>query len=588
MSSKIINYTNRDYESLRAFLLEYARQFYPDTVQDFSEASPGSMIIDMLALIGDTLSYYTDYQGNESILDTARQVENINRLAKEKGFKDTGKPSAHGEVDLFISVPANGSGEPDQSYIPILKKDSAFAVNQSGASYLLLKDVDFTNVQTTKRVVQRVNSDGIPTFFAIKATGKVISGARFFQKATVETFTNFFKIKLNNPLISEIISVTDSNGNEYYQVEYLTQNVVYKYIKNTGYNSETVPYVLTKIYAPRRFVIEYSEGFYYLVFGNGSADSITDPRNLILDFASRNYVTERAIDPKNIIQSDKFGVGPSDTILTIVYRANDSKKIGAAVKQLSKVVNPIFDFSIYATDVAKKQAVFSSLEVSNAKPISSISQILDADDIKIRAYGAYAAQDRAVSKDDYITLCYALDPKFGSIKRANVYQDSNSFKRNLNLCVISQDEELNLATCTAELKNNLKTWLSQKKMINDTVDIIDAKIINIGIEFVVDTSEQNKYVVYQKCMAKLFDLYKEKQDIGESFSISKIYKILNSIPEVIDTKKVKITLKNTTGYASSGFDIYSNLSKDGDYILCPKDQIFEIKYLDRDIVGSVI
>jgi len=587
MSSKIINYTNRDYDSLKKFLIDYARQFYPDTVQDFSEASPGAMLIDMMALIGDMLAFYTDFQGNESILDTAKQLENILRLAKEKGFKDTGKPSAQGEVDIYILIPANSSGEPDQAYIPLLKKDSSFSVSTTGASYLLTQDVDFTKPDV-KKVVGRVNSDGIPTFFAFKASGQVISGARFFQKVAVETFKNYFKAKLNNPLLSEVLSVTDSNGNEYYQVDYLTQNVVYKYIKNTGYNSDTVPYVLAKIYAPRRFVVEYHDGFYYLVFGNGSADSVTDPRNLVLNFSSRNYISDRAIDPKNIIESDKFGVGPSDTTLTVVYRANDSRKIGAAQRQLNKAISPIFDFSVDAVDQTKKNAVVSSIEVENVKPISSISQVLDAEDIKYRAYGAYAAQDRAVSKDDYITLCYAMDPKLGAIKRANIYQDTNSFKRNLNLCVIGQDDNLYLTQCPIELKTNLKTWLLQKKMINDTLDIIDAKIINLGVEWVVDTSESNKHVVYQKCISKLFELFNEKQDIGESFSISKIYKTLNNIPEVIDTKKVKITLKNGTGYASSGFDIYANLSKDGDYIICPKDHIFEVKYMEKDIVGTVI
>jgi len=587
MSSKLINYTNRDYDSLRSFLIEYARQFYPETYQDFSEASFGSMVIDMLSLIGDTLSYYIDYQGNESILDTAKQLENVLRLAKEKGYKDTGKASAQGLVDLYILVPANSSGEPDQNYIPILKKDTSFAVNQTGASYLLTSDVDFKN-DFVKKIVAKTTSNGIPYLFAFKASGYVISGAKFSEKITIENFKTYLKLKINNPLLSEILSVVDSNGNEYYQVEYLTQNVVYKYIKNTNYNSDSVPYILSKVYAPRRFIVEYNNGFYYLVFGNGSVDSVTDPRNLVLNFSSRNYVSEKAIDPKNIIQSDKFGIGPSNTILTVTYRANDSRKIGAATKQLNKVLGTIFDFPNDAVDLTKKNSVISSLEVINPTPISSVDQSISIEDIKHRAYGAYASQDRAVSKEDYIYTCYAMDPKLGSIKRANVYQDTNSFKRNLNICVIGQDSKSNLITCPLELKTNLKTWLYQKKMLNDTLDIIDCKIINIGIEWVVDTSETDKYKVYQKCINKLQELYKEKQDIGESFSIGKIYKTLNNIPEVIDTKKVKVVLKNGADYASSSFDIFANMSKDADYIICPKDHIFEIKYLDKDIIGTVI
>lgn len=587
MSSKIINYTNRDYTSLRKFLMDYARQFYPDTLQDFSEASVGAMLLDMTALVGDSLAFYTDFQGNESILDTARQVDNVYRLAKEKGYRDTGKASASGVVDIFILVPATSTGEPDPVYIPILKKDTTFVVSSTGATYLLTQDVDFSEL-SVRKVVSSVNSDGIPTFFAFKSSGNVISGAKYAQKVTVETFTNYFRLKLNNPLVSEILTVTDSNGNEYYQVEYLTQNVVYKYVKNNGANSETVPFILAKLYAPRRFIIENHDGYYYLVFGNGSVDSVTDPRNLVLNFPSRNYVSDRAIDPKNIIESDKFGIGPSNTILTVVYRANDSRKMGAGTRQLNKAINPLFDFSIYATDIGKKNAVVSSIEVRNPKPISSVSQATSVSDIKHRAYGAYAAQDRAVSKEDYIFQCYSMDPKLGAIKRANVYQDSNSFKRNLNICVIGQDDDDNLQVCPTELKTNLKTWLMHKKMINDTIDIVDCRIINLGIEFVCDTSENDKNKVFQKCMDALEGLYTEKLDIGESFSISKIYKTLNAIPEVIDCKKVKILLKNGTGYTSSGFDIYANLSKDGDYIFCPKDSIFEVKHIETDIVGSII
>ncbi len=184
MSSKIINYTNRDYTSLRKFLVDYARQFYPETVQDFSDASPAAMIVDMTALIGDTLAFYTDFQGNESILDTARQVDNIYRLAKEKGYRDTGKPSASGVIDIFILIPATTKGEPDSTYIPLLKKDSTFVVAGTGATYLLTHDIDFS-VPSVKKVVASVNSEGIPTFFAFKCSGNVISGAKYTQIVAV-------------------------------------------------------------------------------------------------------------------------------------------------------------------------------------------------------------------------------------------------------------------------------------------------------------------------------------------------------------------------------------------------------------------
>lgn len=586
MSNKLINFTNKDYNSIKNFLLEYTKQFYPEVYKDFTKASFGSMVIDLISLVGDMLSHYVDFQGNELILDTATQYQNIVNLAREKGWKDVGKPSSYSEIDLYILVPSDNSGQPDSAYIPIVKKDTSFSVENSNSSFLLLNDVDF-NSNNVQKVVARVDSNGIPSFFAFKARGSVVSGARYVQNETVTNFENYLRVRINNQLMSEIVSVTDSNGNEYYQVDYLTQNVVYKFVKNTGSNSDTVPYIISKVYAPRRFVIEYDGTFYYLVFGNGSADSITDPRNIVLNFDSRKYINEKKIDPKNIIQSDKFGIAPTNTTLTIVYRANNTSNNGAGVGKLNKVINPKFSFSDLATNRSKINSIISSLEVENTEPIVSSEQILSAEEIKNRAYGMHSAQDRAVTKDDYITMCYAMDPKLGVIKRANVQQDSNSFKRNLNLYVMGIDSENNLSTCPSLLKENLKMWLLSKKMINDTLDIIDARIINIYIEFVVDTSFSDKNYVYQKCINKLAQLYKEKFDIGQSFSISQVYKTLNLIPEVIDCKKVKVKVRDGNGYAETNFDVISNLSPDGDYIYCPQDSIFEIKYIEKDLIGTV-
>lgn len=588
MTGKIINYTNRDFDSFRKSLYEYAKQYYPEVFKDFSEASFGAMIFDAMSYVGDNLSFYIDFQANEIFLDTAQQLENITKLARERGYRDTGKPSAFGPLDIYLSVPATSYGEPDRNYFPILKKNSTIVSQQNNASYLLLEDRNFATDPNLETVVATVDSSGIPLTFAIKSTGKVVSGGLFFEQFTIETFQNFLKLKLSNPLLSEIISVTDSSGNEYYQVDYLSQNIVYKFLKNTGANSDTVPYILGKIYAPRRFVIENIDGFYHIIFGNGSTDSVSDPRNIILEYESREFISERKIDPKNIIQSDKFGIAPNNTTLTVTYRANNSRNMGVSVRSLNKIINPIFEFPNGATNQSTINSVISSIEVENPEPISSVNQLMTAEELRRRAFDAYSSQYRAVTKDDYIYACYSMDPRFGSIKRANIVQDTNSFKRNLNLFVIGEDSNGHLVTCPTILKENLKQWLLMQKMINDTIDILDVKIINLGIEFVVDTNEKNKEKVQTLCINKLIELYETKFDIGESFSISSIYKALNSIQEVIDTKKVKITLKSGGIYSSSSFDIYSNISTDGSYIECPADSIFEIKFTEKDIKGTVI
>lgn len=585
MSSKLINFTNRDFASLKDAALQYAKQFYPETYKDFNEASFGALLIDLVCLIGDSLSFQLDFQANEVFMENAQQFENILKLARERGYKDTGKPSSNGLINSYIIVPANSSFQPDSNYIPILQKNSSLAVKQTGAGYLLLNDIDFLN-ESVEKIVASVDNDGNPTSFALKMQGEVISGALYTQKTTIQNFETVYKIKINNPLMTEIVSVYDTNGNEYYQVDYLTQNIVYKYIKNTGSDATTTPYKLAKFYAPRRFVIEYTDGFYYIVFGSGSTDSVTDPRNLVLNSTSRTYISDSFIDPKNIIQSDKFGIAPVNTELSITYRANNSRKMGAATGQLAKVLNGIFKFPNTATNQSIINSVKSSLEIENIEPISNVDQSITSDELKIRSFAAYGSQGRAVSKDDYIYTVYSLPPQAGAVKRANIVQDTNSFKKNLNLYIIGEDSNNKLITVSQTTKNNLKLWLQSKKMINDTIDILDAKILNLRIEFIADTDLQDKNSVLIKCIEALKIKLNEKLDIGQSFYIGEIYKTINLIPDIIDCKSVKIFTQNTIN--SSNFDINANISADGSYIYCPEDSIFEIRDLDIDIHGKII
>jgi len=583
----IINYTNRDFESIRQACIEYARQYYPNTFKDFSEASFGALMIDLVSLVGDNLSFYLDYQANEQFLETAQQYENILRLARERGYRDTGKFAAQALVDLFVIIPSDTANRPDVNYTPILLKNSAFSVKGTNAMYLLSQDVDF-NFQTEKTVVASVNSEGLPTTYALKAKGKVVSGNVYSQRDNIGSAQRFLKIKIENPLLTEIISVVDTNGNEYYQVDYLSQNCVFKFIKNIENSAGETDYKLTKVYAPRRFVIEQFDGFYYLVFGNGTTDSVMDPRNVILNFESREYISEKRIDPKNIIESDKFGISPSDTSLTTVYRANNARNMAASSGGLSKIVGARFRFEGNNLTEGTKSGVIASLEVDNPTPISAVNPSLTAEELRTRAFDSYSAQYRAVTREDYIHMCYRMDPKYGSVKRANVVQDTNSFKRNLNMFIIGEDDNGYLIECNNVIKQNLAKWIENYKMFNDTLDILNAKVINFGIEFTVDTRQDYKELVMIKCINKLKEEFTTKFDIGEPISIGKIYKLLNTIPEVIDTKKVKITILNDSGYASTNFDMYSNLSADASYVLCPSDSIFELKYINSDIKATVI
>lgn len=584
--TKIINYTNRDFESIKRFCIEYAKQYYPNVYKDFSEASFGALMIDLISFIGDNLSFYIDYQANEQFLATAQQYDNVERLARERGYRDTGQFALQGEVNLYVVVPADSNNKPNSNYFPILKKNSTFSVKGTNAIYLLTEDVDF-NLNTNRIAVAAVGADGLPTSFALRAKGKVVSGDLYVQRVNVGSLQQFLKIRIENPLMTEIISIKDSSGNEYYQVDYLSQNCVFKYIKNIEIGNNQSQYKLTKIYAPRRFVIEKIDGFYNIVFGGGTIDAVRDPRDVVLNFNSRNFVTERQIDPKNIIESDKFGVAPIDTTLTIIYRANNTKNMAASSGGISKVVGAQFKFDAGNLSESTKASVVGSLEVENPEPISAVNPSLSVDELRVRAFDSFSSQYRAVTNEDYVYLCYSMDPKYGAIKRAAIFQDSNSFKRNLNLYVIGEDDQNHLTSCNNVIKENLKKWIQNYKMINDTIDILDAKIINFGIEFKVDTKSNNKEIVLIRCINRLKERFATKMNIGEPIPIYEIFQLLNTTEDVIDTKKVKITILNESGYASSNFDVYANLSADGSYVLCPDDCIFELKFFETDIKGTI-
>jgi|TARA_R100000322_G_C5384038_1_gene176808 hypothetical protein len=230
-----------------------------------------------------------------------------------------------------------------------------------------------------------------------------------------------------------------------------------------------------------------------------------------------------------------------------------------------------------------------SIEVENEKPILGDTQPLTAEEIKVRAFGSYASQNRAVTKEDYINLAYRMPSKFGKIKRNNIIRDLNSLKRNLNMYVLSENSSGNLTLANQTLKQNLKVWLDQYRMINDTIDILDGRVVNIGIRYqILPDIDVNRFDLIEKCTQALKDEFLTiKFGLGESVYISDIYKILNDVPGVTDTTNVE--LYNITGgvYSSVIYDIDSNLSNDGRFLKLPPDAAAEILIPDNDILGVI-
>ena len=589
-----INYTSRDYSSIRKDLLSYAKRYYPDTYRDFSEASFGSLMIDTVSYVGDILSFYLDYQANESFLDTAIEYDNIIRLGRQLGYKFSRTHSSVGTVSCFIIVPALSEGlGPNRSYIPILQKGSVFATAR-GNSFTLVEDINFSRAEN-EVVVAAVNpSTGVPNTYAIKAYGKVVSGTVTRTTAQVGNYERFKKINVVDSNITEIISVTDSAGHEYFEVDYLSQNTIYKEMLNTNSDATSVPNILKPVIVPRRFVAHQQRGSTTLQFGYGSESTVsenvvTDPSDVILDVHGRSHVTDPSFDPSKLIESDKFGIVPSNTTLTIVYRRNSDTNANAAARTITQVGNPLFRFTNRTSLVGTKiNNVISSLEVENEDPVIGDVSLPNTDELKTRIFDVFATQNRAVTRQDYRALVYSMPQKFGAIKRCNIVQDHDSFKRNLNLYIMSSLRNGQLAPATKTLKENLKLWLNRNRMINDTIDILDAKVVNLQINFVATANlDFDRQTVLANTIAALRRHFSVKMDIGENLSIADIKNEISKVRGISGLDRVRV--RNMTGgkYSSVRYKIKDHTSPNGKFVYCPENVVFEIKYLFRDIRGAV-
>jgi len=587
-----IDYTHREFEGIRQDLISLAERFYPDTFQDFSEGSFGAMMIDAVAYVGDQLSLYLDYNVNEAFLDTAYQQSNILRHGRVLGYKDTGRPSTYGTAALYILIPADAVGiGPNSAYLPILKKGSQFS-SESGNNFILLENIDFSDPKNPI-VVARVNTNtGAPTHFAIKAYGNVMSGRFGFQELTVGEYERFRRVTLNDPNVTEIISVFDSEGNQYYEVEYLSQDLIFQEVSNNNFQNDNVPSIIKPMLVSRKFVVERTRNQVILQFGSGDlgeTDVVAVPQEVAIDTFGKDYVSATSFDPTKLHKNRSMGICPANTTLYISYRSIDPFNANIAVGSLKQVGNFELQFKNRENlSTPEINSIRASLEVSNETPIIGNVSNPSSAELKRRIYDTFPTQNRAVTQADYENIAYRMPSKFGAVKRVSVQKDQDSLKRNLNMYVISEDAAGHLVVANSVLKQNLKTWLNNYRMINDTIDILDPYIINIGVDFVIRASVgENKSGVLSKAILAVQNKFKEKFFIGESLYISDIYSELKNVTGILDVVKVKITNKNGGQYSGISLDINKNLSPDGSYVMAPANAVFEIKFPAVDIKGKI-
>jgi len=338
--------------------------------------------------------------------------------------------------------------------------------------------------------------------------------------------------------------------------------------------------------------VQHERNAVYLQFGSGetgASDVAADPQAVAMNVFGKDYVTDTTFDPTKLSKNQNFGIVPSNTTLTVTYRVTNPTNSNVSTGQLNTVSNASVDFADRQLLVNPKiDSVVESIEVSNEQPIAGDVRSPNTNEVKQRIYDTFPTQNRAVTQADYENIAYRMPGKFSAIKRCTVQRDADSAKRNLNMYVISEDQFGKLIQTNSIIKKNLKTWLNQYRMINDTIDILDPFVINLGIEFIVKgDAGTNKYDILQRAIKSLQQKYNTTYYIGEPFYISDVYSELKKVDGILDVLKVKLTNKTGTEYSSVTLDINQNLSPDGSYLVVPKNAVVEIKYPSVDIKGRI-
>lgn len=600
-----LSYLNKDFNSFREELVSYARQHYPDKIVDFSESSLPGLFVDIAAYVGDSLSYYLDHQFNELFLDTAVENDNIERLVRLNGVKLRGPSPAVVNITIRMTVPAiQSKGEfiPDSSVLPVVQARSLFTSN-SGVEFELLSDLDFAKVDSSGNLLANIedvilNSDGSINSFILSRVGACSSSKTITESIEInDNYIPFRTITLENEDVVEIVSVIDTDGDDYYEVESLTQDTVYKRYDNNRQDSELVPQRVKMIPAPKRYTTSRSTstGKTTLRFGSGNEqvfdeDIIPDPSESAISlYGDRKTFSTIMIDPNNFLNTRTLGVSPRDTTLTVTYRFGGglTDNVSSGEIENVKLVRTNFNSSV---PFSAASGIRESIEVVNFLPARGGEDEPTLQELKLSAVLGAHAQGRIVTREDLLARVYTMPENFGRVFRASVRDNPNN-PLAAQLFILSRNVLGNLILAPDSLKENIAIYLSQYRLISDSIDIVDASIVNFDIDYVVTirSGYRNDQVV-QNVNYELKQYFAiENFQIDQPIIISEVENIILNVLGVQSILSLNFTnissLKNSRLYSNYSYALSRNT--DRGMIFPPRGGIFELKYLDDDIKGSV-
>lgn len=619
MAERDIKYLSKDFSTFKQNLQEFSKNYFPNTYSDFTDASPGSLFVEMASYVGDVLGYYVDTQLQENLLLHTKEKENIISLAQSLGYKPKMATAANVVLDVFQIVPASGSAGnkvPDYRYAMVLKENSEISTTGgTNVSFNTLQDIDFKVSSSFDPTTVSVysTSGGDVNYYLLKKKVKAISlGNRKTVDFTIGNAEKFKKLTLSDTGITEITSCTDSDGNVWYEVPTLGQETVFQTVENNSLNdptlsgdSDSTPYLLKVVKTPRRFTTRFvNDNTLEIEFGSGILDEddqeiIPNITNVGLNLPQGKDKLDLAFDPSNFVSTKSYGLAPSNTTLTFIYYAGAGVSSNVPSNTLTSGNNLIIEQpSFIGENSDTKALVRNSITFNNPSPARGGKDGDTLEEIRINALSSLSTQKRAVTKEDYIIRTLNMPSKYGAVSKAYITKDEILNKQSadtnpfaLNLYVLGYDNNKNLSTLNTATKENLKTYLSQYRMVTDSINIRDAFIINIGIKFdLVVLPNFNSQEVLSRCISALQDYFDvDKWQINQPIVIGDIMFVLTSIKGVQNVQNIQIENKYgiANGYSRFIYDIESATSNN--VVYPPLDPtIFEIKNPNTDITGRIV
>ena len=510
-----VKYLNKDFNSFKNQLIEFTQTYFPENFNDFSEGNPGMMFLEMASYVGDVLSFYTDTQIQENFLSTAQDKESIYNMAYAMGYKPKLTTAASVNLDITQLVPSKvigGSYEPDFDYAINIRTNSTFKSTE-GATFYITRDANFTYSSSLSPMnvsIFQYDSSNNPEYYLLKKTVPSISAETKTQSFTIGEIERFKTLTLLDSNIISIESIEDSNGNRYYEVPYLAQDTIFEEIDNTGANDPTLqqysnetPYLIKLKKVPRRFITRIKpNNTLEIQFGAGISDKadeqiIPNPDNIGLGIKDGRSKLDTAYDPSNFLYTKAYGQVPSNTTLTVTYLVGGG--LGSNVN--SNTIN-ITETILTDTKPNLNQGLLnfvkSTVSSTNVEAAKGGGGGDTVEDIRLNTIASFSTQNRTVTREDYIIRTLSMPSQFGNIAKAYITQDDQisplTTEPNripnplaLNLYTLGYDASKKLTTLNTATKTNLATYLEQYRMLTDAINIKDAFIINIALDFEITT-----------------------------------------------------------------------------------------------------